>query len=168
MYVSVTQLVLKIWTKNWMYPFHDFYDFDQQFLQTHKNLKVLIFWPYFQNMWSTIVNLPHLKALDQEFWPLWIQYGTRSKIFNTIGQSKRTQSFYSDIMYLHCINLRKVKEKFVFFVFFYFSTKWAEKMKKTLLLNKLTLRGAILLGPPCRSLLSLTYILANSFDSLDF
>ena len=52
-------------------------------------------------------------------------------------------------MYLHCINLRKVKEKFVFFVFFYFSTKWAEKMKKTLLLNKLTLRGAILLGPPC-------------------
>ena len=95
------------------------------------------------------LNLPHLKDLDQEFWPLWTQYGTRSKGFDIIGQSKCTHFFYSDIRYLHCINLRNVKEKFILFVFSYFSTKRTEKMKKTFLLNKLTPRGAILLGPPC-------------------
>ena len=116
-------------------------------LQTHKNLK-------FQSLAVSPKDmarhtLPYLKALYRDFWPLWTSCGTRSEAFNTIGQNKYTGSFYSDIMYLHCINLKKVKERFIFFGLYDFSTKRAEKMKKTCLLNKLAARGAILLGPTC-------------------
>ena len=49
--------------------------------------------------------------------------------------------FYSDIMYLDSINLKRIKEKFLFFVFFDFSTKRAGKLKETGLLNKLITGG---------------------------
>ena len=41
---------------------------------------------------------------------LWTKiFGTRSKGFDTMGQSKYTRSFYTDIMYLYHINIKKVK-----------------------------------------------------------
>ena len=51
-------------------------------------------------------------------------------------------------MYLHCINLRKVKEKFVLFVFFYFSTKWAEKIEENLITEHLSLGGPFFWAHP--------------------
>ena len=53
-------------------------------------------------------------------------------------------------MYLHCINLRKVKEKFVLFVFFYFSTKWAEKIEENLITEHLSLGGPFFWAHPVK------------------
>ena len=154
MYVSLTQLVFEIWLRNGMYPFHDFYAFDQQICHSFTNSQK------FENFHFLSLLLKHMSY--QDLYYLILKLLTRNFGFSRYDMALGVKalgledkvSMHSFLLRIHVFTLYQPSEgqRKVPFVclFWFFSKKRREKLKKTGLLNKVITGGPLFSSHPVR------------------
>ena len=130
MYVSLTQLVFKIWLINGMHPFHDFYAFDQQichFLTNSKEFKIFHFVSLLLKYMSyQDLNYLILKLLTRNFG--FSRYNMAIGV-RALGLEDEVsmQSFLQRIYVLTLYQPSEGQRKVYFVCLFWFSAKKVQK-----------------------------------------